>query len=104
MTFRSTYSVLNVKALVGAFSVIVQLRRLIINSTPQDCFAMGPNHTLTGSTCLECLQECEAECPRCGWPLCEQCQAGPLPHHSLECATLTASRDKIDTAAMKDRA
>ena len=70
----------------------------------EECFAQGPNHTLTGNNCLECLKEVKDgnTCTSCGWPVCnETCQRGP--NHSIECGVLTANKDKIDTAAMRER-
>ena len=69
----------------------------------EECFAMGPNHTLTGNNCLECLKEITdgRTCPLCGWPVCcEECQVGP--NHSVECAVLAANRDKINMEKMRE--
>jgi len=52
----------------------------------------GPNHTLQGDFCLECLKqvpEGASGCSKCGWPLCgPQCEQGPF--HSIECALLAS--------------
>ena len=66
----------------------------------EECFAQGPNHTLTSPHCMECYKPCAAECERCGWPVCNpDCANGPW--HTMECATLAAARDRLDLAAMQ---
>ena len=57
-------SVLNVKAvvaLVGAFSVIVQLRRLIVNSSNQDTITQTNSQTVTNTnSAANCVCSCDA--------------------------------------------
>ena len=61
---HSLNSVLNVKAvvvLVGAFSVIVQLLRLIVNSSNQDTITQTNTQTVTNTnSAANCVCSCDA--------------------------------------------
>merc|ERR1719481_264668 len=51
----------------------------------------GPNHTLQGDYCLECLKYMPEKrgCSACGWPVCSpECEKGAF--HSIECSLLAA--------------
>merc|ERR1719495_1413505 len=70
----------------------------------EEAMACGPNHTLDGDYCLNCLKPMEEprSCEKCGWPVCsEECETGE--NHSIECSVLAENRDKIDLEAMKER-
>ncbi|XP_053674864.1 SET domain-containing protein SmydA-8 [Anopheles nili] len=60
-------------------------------------FAVGPKLD-SPPLCLECCcpvdgAEGGPRCPRCGWPLCEECaESERLPYHGPECEVFAASR------------
>jgi len=63
----------------------------------------GPNHTLWGDFCLDCLKKVEDgyTCTSCWWPVCNaECEKGPS--HSIECSLLTEKRDSLDLASMRE--
>jgi len=70
----------------------------------EKALASGPNHTLEGDYCLNCMKPMEESrcCSKCGWPVCsEECEQGE--NHSLECTILAENKDKMNLEDMKER-
>ncbi|XP_050101373.1 SET domain-containing protein SmydA-8 [Anopheles aquasalis] len=66
-------------------------------------FAVGPKLD-SPPLCLECCCPVDGgeggpRCPRCGWPLCEDCaaEAAPLPYHGAECAVFAEKRVRFQS-------